>query len=128
MKRVFAICSLVVCIVGVSLYLNRSDSATPKKEQVALEKKNDTLESPTTPTKNDATISKEKGCGCCRSTLAKIKAKRKALEMWAREMIATHGYDEGMKRVTAKSPTLAKRIQRLLEKKKNRPMSSLAEE
>lgn len=41
MKRVFAIFSLVVCIVGVSLYLNRSDSATPKKGQVALEKKSD---------------------------------------------------------------------------------------
>lgn len=38
--------------------------------------------------------------------------------MWAREMINTHGYEEGIKRGTAKSPTLAKRMQRLLEKEK----------
>ena len=61
----------------------------------------------------------KKGCGCCRDTLAKIRTKRKELEMWAREMIDTHGYEDGMKRVTAKSHTLAKRVQGLLEQEKN---------
>ena len=61
----------------------------------------------------------EKDCGCCKKTLEKIRQKRKELEMWAREMISTHGYEEGMKRVTSKSPTLAKRVQGLLEKEKN---------
>lgn len=61
----------------------------------------------------------KKGCGCCRSTLENIKQKRKELEMWAREMIDTHGYEDGMKRITEKSPTLAKRVQGILEKEKN---------
>jgi len=44
--------------------------------------------------------------------------------MWAREMIATLGYEEGMKRVNAKSPTLAKRVKRLLEEEKRVPTSA----
>ena len=43
--------------------------------------------------------------------------------MWAREVIHTHGYEAGLKRVTAKSPTLAKRIQNLIEKDKKRDRS-----
>ena len=47
-----------------------------------------------------------------------MKQKRQALEIWARETIANYGYEEGMKRVMAKSPVLAERIQRLLAEEK----------
>ena len=60
----------------------------------------------------------KKGCACCRDTLTEIKAIRKVMEKWAIEMIDTHGYEEGIKRVTAHSPILAKRVRGLLEKKK----------
>ncbi len=61
---------------------------------------------PTTPR-----IKVKKDCTCCRDALVEVKAKPKEMEMWAREMINTHGYDEGMNRVNIHSPTLARRVQ-----------------
>lgn len=66
-----------------------------------------------------AVLQAKKDCQCCVSTLEKVRQKRESLEMWAREMINTYGYEDGMKRITAKSKTLAKRIQGILEAEKN---------
>lgn len=69
-----------------------------------------------------ATATSKKKCACCRETSLRlrevVKQKRQALEIWARETIANYGYEEGMKRVMAKSPVLAERIQRLLAEEK----------
>ena len=68
------------------------------------------------------TTTREKKCACCRETSLRIKElvkkKRQELELWARETIVTYGYEEGMKRITAKSPILAQRIQQLLVEEK----------
>lgn len=134
MKPLFYLCCFVTVAIGVGFYLYPGTALVSKTapetvrpieknvlpvavpEAAATETTHVQLTEdprPTTPPK--------KRCACCLSELEKVKQKRKELEMWAREMIATHGYEEGMKRVTAKSPTLAKRVQRLLEKEKNSP-------
>ena len=117
MKRFFSVFILVICMVGIGFGLNRnhSDSATSKKGLAARHNLKQNIKTPTTRTVKESTTSKKKKCACCRSTLETIKQKRKALELWAREMIETHGYEEGIKRVTAKSPTLAKRVLERLE-------------
>ena len=132
MKRLFFIFGVVTCMIGVGFYLYQSDSATSKLAHDPIYHKSDSVKIPTeTARKNTkATTSKKKECACCRSTLEleKVRQKRKELELWAREMINTHGYEEGMRWVAAKSPTLATRIQHLLKKEKNRPTPSLAVE
>ena len=61
---------------------------------------------------------KKKKCACCREKLAqsrKIAEQRlQARKAWAREMFANYGYEEGMKRIAAKDPRLAKQIQQIL--------------
>ncbi len=125
MKHLFFILILVLVIVGIGFYFHRSQDplskGVPPRHPPKMDDKQVSVSAKPTPLKSveaATTTSEKKGCACCLSTLAKIKARRKALEMWAREMIETHGYEEGMKRVTEKSQTLAKRIQRLLEKEK----------
>ncbi len=112
MKRLFVFLSLVLCVAGVVFYLPLRDSAPSKIAPLSNQDKRDILENQTTP-------SQEKECACCQSTLEKIKRKRQALEMWARERINMYGYEEGMKRISEKSATLAKRMQTLLEKEKD---------
>lgn len=130
MKKGVCLFCLVTVIGGFSFFLYQNDSSPSKVPASRLLHRGRVTETlrtqptevatpPSTPTKNASTTSEKKKCGCCRSTLEKIRQKRKELEIWAREMISTHGYEAGMKRVTAKSPTLAKRIQNLLEKEKN---------
>lgn len=67
-------------------------------------------------------------CSCCRKSLELLKKRRKALEKWARDMITQHGYEEGMKRVTSRSPVLAKRIQLILEKEMNNPNLDISQQ
>ena len=72
------------------------------------------------PVGHNAAIRSKKKCTCCGETRLQIRdfaqKRRVEIEAWARETIRTHGYEEGMKRVTARSPILAKRLQRILEK------------
>jgi len=133
MKSTGNIVSLFVLIIvsaslGFYLYQRHSDASKvspatlPRGSETSLDIKVDLAEPHVeihaeTPTTTPTTKVK-KGCTCCRDALAEVKAKRKELEMWAREMINTHGYDEGMNRVNAHSPTLAKRVRGLLEKEK----------
>ena len=65
---------------------------------------------------------KHKKCACCREKLAqsrKVAEQRiQARKAWAREMFANYGYEEGMTRIAAKDPGLAKQIQQTLEREK----------
>ena len=112
MKFFLSLFCLLCLFCGVFRYWNPALTSQGKN---ALSEKNtgdkvrsasETAPMPTADANRD-----EKGCGCCKSAREKVRQKRKALELWAREMIDTHGYAEGMKRVTEKSATLAKRIQ-----------------
>ncbi len=64
----------------------------------------------------------KKNCSCCNKKLIpaqKIaKQRQREKEAWARQIIAENGYEEGMKRITAKSPWLAKQMQRILDREK----------
>ena len=70
----------------------------------------------------------QKKCACCREKLAQsrkgAKQRIQARKAWAREMFANYGYEEGMKRIDAKDPELAKQIQQRLEQKNNPVLSS----
>ena len=61
----------------------------------------------------------KKKCACCREKLAQSRKaaeqRIQACKAWTREMFANYGYEEGMKRVAAKAPRLAKQIQQILE-------------
>ena len=61
----------------------------------------------------------KKNCVCCRRTTEEIRQTRKDIK-WAKEMIAKHGYEEGIKRVTAKSLASAEMMQNI-EKRKGTP-------
>ena len=70
----------------------------------------------------------QKKCACCREKLAQsrkvAKQRIQARKAWAREMFVNYGYEEGMKRIAAKDPGLAKQIQQRLERKNNPILSS----
>ena len=78
----------------------------------------------------NAPSKKLKDCDCCiekrKRARAFVKQKRKALEVWAREMIATHGYEEGMKRVKNKSAVLAERIRKLIQEETDKPTNPIS--
>ena len=127
MKKIAPFFCLVTVIGGFIFFLYQRDSSPSKVPAAGFYHGRGVTEPPRPQPSEVAaptsTPSEKKGCGCCSSTLEQIRQKRAALEMWAREMIHTHGYEAGLKRVTAKSPTLAKRIQNLIEKDKKRDRS-----
>lgn len=131
MKLLGSIVSIFILVIvsgalGFYLYqshwdVSKAEPSTRSEEaetRTGVESTEPRVPKPTEVVDPTPTAEVKKGCACCRDEMARVKATRKALEMWAREMIATHGYDQGMKRVTAKSPGLAKRVQALLEKEK----------
>ncbi|MYC76694.1 hypothetical protein F4X10_13095 [Candidatus Poribacteria bacterium] len=126
MKNIVSFFSLITVGVGLAFYLYHSPCLSQKNLPTTLRlvPKNGTetaLTEPQRPQMSEVaapTTGAKKGCACCRSAREKVKQRRGALEMWARKMIDTHGYEEGMKRVRAKSPILARRIQDILEKEK----------
>lgn len=141
MKHLFFTFVAVAFMIGIGFYLNQNDFAISKWTHAPIHYKNDGIENiittarknaDVTTSKKDVTTSKKKGCACCpsnfKSELEKVRQRRKALEVWAREMINTHGYEKGMRRVAAKSSILATRIQHLLKKEKNRATPSLVVE
>ncbi|MDE0424106.1 MAG: hypothetical protein OXN25_04470 [Candidatus Poribacteria bacterium] len=129
MKILLYICGFFTLIGGIAFCTYLIHDSTSKtvyfqrqdKENIQQEHTGPIRSRPQVPqevTQKPTTLRK-KACSCCGDALEKVKQKRKELEMWARGMIDTHGYEEGMKRVNAKSPTLAERVQSLLEKEKN---------
>lgn len=129
MKSIFFIFFFVSVTVGLVFYHVQSQTSKSKAAESSIQNtqtnvKNVSVITPVSKTasatvRNSLRTSKKSGCSCCNKSLKNVKFARKALEVWAREMINTHGYEEGMKRVTAKSPVLAKRVQQLLEKEKS---------
>lgn len=133
MKHIFFIFSIVSLTAGLGFYIHQNHTAASnvmrsdlnqgvdraEAERAKERSATETRQAGVSEVSADTLLTAEKEpCGCCTDALEKIRQRRKELEMWAREMVNVHGYEEGMKRVTAKSPTLAKRVQRLLEKEK----------
>ena len=136
MKILFYICGFVTLMGGIAFCTYLIHDSTSKTVYFQSKNKENVQQEHTVPIRSrpqttqeatqKTTTLRKKECSCCRDSLEKVRQKRKELEMWARDMIDTHGYEEGMKRVTAKSLVLAKRIQILLEKEKNTLPSAFA--
>ena len=64
----------------------------------------------------------KKPCTCCPERIEQIRERvrqrREAHEVWARGMLKLYGAIEGMKRIQARDPWMAKRIQRTLDSEK----------
>ena len=129
MKSILYIVCIVCVAIGIAFYwVQGNDTSKPQKSAAEIIYDTQTDRSGHAKEPHQApvfvsaghtvTTSAEKDCECCRSALERVRQRRKELELWAREMIAIHGYEVGMKRVTEKSSTLAKRLKTLLEQEK----------
>ena len=122
MNRIlFRCCMLFIAVSGIAFYLTQRDhhgrkvsaSAAAKPTNVAAANLPDTpvVEQHTTPLT-------EKKCACCREKLARArkiaKERMQAREAWGRKLIADYGYEEGMKRIAAKSPWLVDHLKQSL--------------
>lgn len=133
MKPIFFTCC-IAAVVGGLIFFFATDNGTPKSETtetVSTDKASAKVKPAAVQTRPDSSTArrktsdkKEEACACCREKLERVKGKRLALEKWARETIATYGYEEGMKRVAAKSPALAKRLQQLLDQENGQSTSA----
>ncbi len=70
----------------------------------------------------DNTTLKQKNCACCDKKLTpaqeRAKQRQQARERWGRQLITSHGYEEGIKRITRQDPLFAKQMQRILDREK----------
>lgn len=137
MKRIFGIFCIAIVVSGLIFYLTYNGSSTLETTRVVSSstvlpegKSVSAMQttSNTSSTKDKATKKKDDVCSCCGKSLEMVKQRRKEFEQWAQDTIARHGYEEGMKQVTARSPVLAKRMQQILEKEKNDPPSSISQQ
>ena len=115
MKTVFS--GVCVVILGLTFYFAQNSSTgvrTPSAPQQSVQNREEGV--------TVAQKSSEKKCACCnqKSSPAQEKAKQRqqARETWARKTIADYGYEKGMKRITAQSSSLAKQMQRILDREK----------
>ncbi len=116
MKSILYIVCIVSVVTGITFYWVQGQTSTLPADRRHVQKDPAATRIEHVQSTKNSPL-EEKGCGCCKTSLERVRQKRKALEMWAREIIDTHGYEEGMKRITAKSTTLAKRMHRILEQK-----------
>lgn len=145
MKIAFYGFCIVTLVCGVALYpiadhppsrFVASDSPSNHSDSTQ-DKRNISTPSPDSATRGNtgnltrSTTPPEKKCTCCSKTSLHIKEivkqKRQELELWARDTIVNYGYEDGMKRITAKSPALAQRIQRLLEQEQEQEASQTSQ-
>lgn len=107
MKVFYGLLGIVV-FLGVVFYSLHEPSSSRNEVNAAVKKM--------------AAKKRVKDCDCCReksaAALELVRQKLKDNEKWAQEMIATHGYEEGMRQITDKSPILANRMQQRLENEK----------
>jgi len=125
MKTVFY--GFCVVLLGFVLYFTQKGLSGPQ-----------TLSTPRASAQNreqvsavsQETTTQKKKCLCCSKQLSvpqeKAKQRQQEREAWARQMIADYGYEEGMKRITAKSPWLARQLQRLLGREKRLGQTTIA--
>ena len=115
MKTTF--CGICIVLLGFSLYFVQKDFGGFKNPSTPQQSLPNNEKSVTV-----AQESAKKKCKCCdrKVSAAKEKAnqRQQERETWARQMITDYGYEEGMERITAKSPWLAKQIQRILDREK----------
>lgn len=114
-------CVLSIAVSGFAFYFIQRDDRgvdppeVPKTEQNNVEASNarDSLG-----VKQAGTTSAEKKCSCCSEKLTRAREmareRMRAREAWGRQVIADYGYEEGMKRIAAKSPWLVAHIKKLL--------------
>lgn len=117
MKTVF--CGMCIVLLGLTFYFAFAQKDITVSKTAATSQQFVNNKEKTVPALQK-TASKK--CACCNRKLTpaqeKSKQRQQARETWAREIIADHGYEEGIKKITAKSPGLAKQIQRILDREK----------
>ena len=63
---------------------------------------------------------KKKNCACCDKKLTpaqeRAKQRQQVRETWGRQVIADHGYEEGIRRITQQDPLFAKQMRRILDR------------
>ena len=114
-------CVLSIAVSGFAFYFIQRDDHRVKLPEVPKAKQNN-VESENSPgaldVEQDRTTSEAKDCACCSEKLARArkmaKERMQARETWGRKVIADYGYEEGMKRIAAKSPWLVARIKQSL--------------
>ena len=116
-KNVFYALSALLFVLIIYVVTSGSSTATSRGKVANTEQKSEQDSLPTT-----QSIIRKKNCACCAKKLspAQEKAKQRQLvrETWARQMLANHVYEEGMKRIAFKFPYLANQMQRILEREK----------
>ena len=126
--------AIAICAVlfALTIYVVQKDFRTPEAgvahisgvQTVTVDEKHTNPDTPVATAK--------KKCACCSKKLspaqAKAKQRQQARETWARQIIAKHGYQEGMKRITDRSPTFAKQMRRILDREKRlgQPLNDLS--
>lgn len=115
MKATF--CGICILILGLTFYFAQKSFTGVPTPSTPHQSVQDRVEGVTVSQKPS-----KKKCACCNQKLSpaqeKANQKQQARETWARKMIADYGYEAGMKRITVKSPLLAKQIQRILDREK----------
>ena len=122
MKNIFYSFCIVVVVSGLAFYLTVSVVNTAGVQMNKSRRVSEQSSPRTSAAEQKLTASDKKKCACCREKLAQArkiaKQSLQARKVWAREMFANYGYEEGMKRIAAKDPGLAKQIQQILEREK----------
>ena len=125
MKTVF--CGMCIVLLGLTFYFPFAQKGTTVPETSATLPQSVQNQEKIVAASQKAASKK---CACCNQKLSpaqgKAKQRQEQREAWARQMIIDHGYEEGMKRITAKSPWLAKQIQRILDREKRIGQASTA--
>ncbi|MDE0556195.1 MAG: hypothetical protein OXI24_18435 [Candidatus Poribacteria bacterium] len=133
MKRIFGVFCIIV-VSGIIFYLIYNRSSILETDGIVLsstvlaETEGASTKQTTSNIKDKTPKNKDDICSCCGKSLSVVKQRREELEQWAQDTIAHHGYEEGMKQVTARSPVLAKRIQKILKKEKSSSTSEISQD
>lgn len=126
MKHVYyGYCIVVVAVSGLAFYLTLQHVPIVNTAGVQMNKLRRVPEHSlphTSVVEQKLITSDKKKCACCREKLAQAKKvvqqRMQARKAWAREIFANYGYEEGMKRIAAKDPGLAKQVQQILGREK----------
>ena len=117
MKTIFyGFCLIFVVVSGLVFYFALQRIPVVNVIRVPTTKPSRVFEQGTSVVEQKLTTSNKKKCACCREKLA--QSRKIAKQRWAQEMLASYGYEEGMKRIAAKDPGLAKRIQEIFDREK----------
>ena len=116
----YAVYALCVLLFALTIYIIQKGFSVP---ETRLTPQNTVQHSgKDTAHVTDNTTLKKKNCACCDKKLTprqeRAKQRQQARETWGRQLIASHGYEEGIKRITQQDPLFAKQMQRILDREK----------